>query len=120
MVRTIAWSTREEGLARQRGTAPPKASPAAIIVGPPAVIIRTCAVVDRAAIAVVGRAAPGCGDRKPGPDNTGKSCGCSGATAAPIEPAAGAEVGGRAGRARPGQALARWSGPRESERQPYR
>src|SRR6266481_1612424 len=92
----------------------------AVIVGTTAVIIRICAVVDRAAIAVVGRAAPGCGDRKPGPDNTGKSCGCSGATAAPIEPAAGAEVGGVAGRARRGQAFARWSGPGESERRLYR
>src|SRR5258707_3214578 len=87
----------------------------AVIVGTTAVIIRICAVVDRAAIAVVGRAAPGCGDRKPGPDNTGKSCGCSGATAAPIEPAAGAEVRGRPGPARPRQALAPWSRPRRSE-----
>src|SRR5258708_12294095 len=68
----------------------------AVIVGTTAVIIRICAVVDRAAITVVGRAALGCGDRKPGPDNTGKTCGCSGATAAPIEPPAGAEVGGLA------------------------
>src|SRR5258705_11240449 len=83
----------------------------AVIVGTTAVIIRICAVVDRAAIAVVGRAALGCGDRKPGPDNTGKSCGCSGATAAPIEPAAGAEVGGGAGRGRRGQTFSPSGGP---------
>src|SRR5260370_39041147 len=92
------------------GPPPPKPIPPPEIGGTPAVIIRICAVVDRAAIAVVGRAAPGCGDRKPGPDNTGKSCGCSGATAAPIEPAAGAEVSGGAGQARRGQALAPWGG----------
>src|SRR5258705_10988232 len=83
----------------------------AVIVGTTTVIIRICAVIDRAAIAVVGRAALGCGDRKAGPDNTGKSCGCGGATAAPIEPAAGAEVGGVAWRGRRRQALARWGGP---------
>src|SRR5258706_16469444 len=76
------------------------------------------AVMARAAI--VARAALGRGDRKAGPDKAGKSCGCSGATAAPIEPAAGAEVGGVAGRARRGQALARWSGPRGNERRLYR
>src|SRR5260370_38942681 len=88
----------------------------AVIVGTTAVIIRICAVIDRAAIAVVGRAAPGCGDRKAGPDNTGKSCGCGGATAAPIEPAAGPEVGGGAGRARRRPAFARSSRPGESAR----
>src|SRR5712671_2853656 len=88
----------------------------AVIVGTTTVIIRICAVIDRAAIAVVGRAALGCGDRKAGPDNTGKSCGCGGATAAPIEPAAGAEVGGVAGRGRRRQAFARWGGPGESQR----
>src|SRR5258705_2703049 len=90
----------------------------AVIVGTTAVIIRICAVIDRAAI--VARAALGRGDRKAGPDNTGKSCGCGGATAAPIEPTAGAEVGGVAGRARPGQAFARSGGPGESERRLYR
>src|SRR5258705_10847870 len=92
----------------------------AVIVGTTAVIIRICAVVDRAAIAVVGRAALGCGDRKPGPDNTGKSCGCSGATAAPIEPAAGAEVGGVAWRGRPGKAFARLGGPGENGGRAFR
>src|SRR6266404_2567357 len=92
----------------------------AVRIGTTAVIIRICAVVDRAAIAVVGRAALGRGDRKAGPDNTGKSCGCGGATAAPIEPTAGAEVGGVAGRARRGQAFARSGGPGESERRLYR
>src|ERR1700720_1253521 len=91
----------------------------AVIIGTTAVIIRICAVIDRAAIAVVARAALGCGDRKAGPDNTGKSGGRGGA-AAPIEPAASAEVGGIAGRAPRGQAFARWSGPGESERRLYR
>src|SRR5260370_23584991 len=86
----------------------------AVIVGTTAVIIRICAVIDRAAI--VARAALGRGDRKAGPDNTGKSCGCGGATAAPIEPAAGAEDGGVAGLARPGQAFAPSGGARASER----
>src|SRR6476646_8478036 len=86
----------------------------AVIIGTTAVIIRIRAVIDRAAIAVVGPAL-GRGDRKAGPDNTGKSGGCGGATA-PIEPAAGAEVGGVAGRA----LFARWGGPGESERRPYR
>src|SRR5258707_14169424 len=101
----------------RKGGPPPLPSPAKK-EGPPAVIIRICAVIDRAAI--VARAALGRGDRKAGPDNTGKSCGCGGATAAPIEPTAGAEVGGVAGRARRGQAFARSGGPGESERRLYR
>src|SRR5258707_9728314 len=100
----------------RKGGPPPLPSPAKK-EGPPAVIIRICAVIDRAAI--VARAALGRGDRKAGPDNTGKSCGCGGATAAPIEPAAGAEVGGVAGRGRRRQALARWGGPGESQRRLY-
>src|SRR2546430_6809087 len=83
----------------------------AVIVGTTAIIIWISAVIGRAAIvAVVGGAALRCGDRKSGPDNTGKSCGCGSATAAPIEPAAGAGGSGIPGY-RP-QALAPWGGPR--------
>src|SRR6266436_10082991 len=89
----------------------------AVIVGTAAVIIRICAVIDGAAIVAVGRAS--CGDRKPGPDNTGKSCGRGCTAAAPIEPAAGAEVRSVAGRRRR-QAFARWGRPGESQRRLYR
>src|SRR5712664_1997514 len=99
-----------QGMAPVIGHAPIVVS--AVIVRTTAVVIRICAVIDRAAIvAVVGGAALGRGDRKAGPDNTGKSCGCGSATAAPIEPAAGAEVSGVADRGRRRQAVVRWGGP---------
>src|SRR5258708_33540683 len=84
-------------------------------------VIRTAAVIDRAAaivpirIAIIGAAVLGRSDRKAGPDNTGESCCCGSATAAPIEPAASAEVSGVAGRGRP-QALAPLGGPGERQR----
>src|SRR5947208_5697792 len=83
----------------------------AVIVGTTAIIKWISAVIGGAAIvAVVGGAALRCGDRKSGPDNTGKSCGS--ATAA----AAGAEVSGIAGRGCRRQAFARWGRPGESQR----
>src|SRR5258706_5263713 len=88
-------------------------------------VIRTAAVIDRAAaivpirIAIIGAAVLGRSDRKAGPDNTGESCCCGSATAAPIEPAASAEVSGVAGRGRR-QAFARWGGPGERQRWLYR
>src|SRR5260370_21934497 len=87
-------------------------------------VIRTAAVIDRAAaivpirIAIIGAAVLGRSDRKAGPDNTGESCCCGSATAAPIEPAASAELSGLAGRCRR-QAFARWGGPREGHRWLY-
>src|SRR2546429_7404047 len=89
----------------------------AVIVGTTAIIIWISAVIDGAAIvAVVGGAALRCGDRKSGPDNTGKSCSCGSATAAPIEPAAGAEVRGIAGRRFHPQALCPCGGARPRPR----
>src|SRR5258705_14014972 len=90
----------------------------AVIVGTTAVIIRICAVIDRAAI--VARAALGRGDRKAGPDNTGKSCGCGGATAAPIEPAAGGKKGGLSGPAHPRHGVAPAGGAWRSRPRVYR
>src|SRR6266516_2683648 len=94
-----------------------------------AVIIRTSAVIDRTAPVVDGAAAIvtiriaviisgavlGRGDRKAGPDDTGKS-GCRSGTAAAIVPATRAEVSSIAGRGCRRQAFTRWGGPGESQR----
>src|SRR5258708_33101759 len=99
-----------------------------------AVIIRTAAIIDRAAAVIDGaaaivtigiaviisRAVLGRSDRKTGPDNTGKSRCCGSATAAPIEPAASAEVSGVAGRGRRRQAFAGWGGAGGSPPRPRR
>jgi hypothetical protein len=79
----------------------------AVIIGGIAVIIRTPAVVDGAAviIVIIGTAVLGRSDRKTGADDPGQR-GRRGGTAAPIESAASAEVSGAAGRGRRRQALA--------------
>src|SRR6266404_1267942 len=89
----------------------------AVIIGGTAVIIRTPAVVDGAAviIVIIGTAVLGRSDRKAGADDSGKS-GRRGGTAAPIVSAASAEVSGAAGRGRRRQDLARWRGPGQSQR----
>src|SRR5207247_5050565 len=111
-----------QGMAQEVGHAQKPIS--AVIIRTSAVIDRTAPVVDGAAAIVTIRIAViisgavlGRGDRKAGPDDTGKS-GCRSGTAAAIVPATRAEVSSIAGRGCRRQAFARWGRPGESQPRP--